>query len=141
VAKRVILVIDDEPLILRLVKVNLERAGYAVETAADGIEALRELQAGSSRPDLILLDAILPYKDGFEVLSDLKADLSLDSIPVIMMTARSRDADIIEGHARGAARYLLKPVEPNELLAAVREQLGEAEAPIQREEGRGKREE
>lgn len=123
-AKKVILIVDDEPLIVRLVQVNLERAGYGIQTASDGREALQRLHEATALPDLILLDGIMPYMDGFEALTQMKADPRLQAIPVVIISARSRDADILEGEDRGAIRYLSKPINPTELLAVVKEQIG-----------------
>lgn len=125
VSKRVIFIVDDEPLIVRLIQVNLERAGYATASASHGREALEMLQAMEVLPDLILLDGIMPYMDGFEALSQLKADPRLQVIPVVMTSARSRNADLLEGEERGAIRYLSKPINPTELLAVVHEQVGD----------------
>jgi CheY-like chemotaxis protein len=124
VSKRVILIVDDEPLIVRLIQVNLERAGYGVQMASNGREALQQLQEAAVLPDLILLDGIMPYMDGFEALSQIKADPRLQAIPVVMTSARSRDADLLEGENRGAIRYLAKPINPAELLAVVEEHVG-----------------
>jgi CheY-like chemotaxis protein len=116
--------VDDEPLIVRLMQVNLERAGYSTQTAADGQEAMQKLQEATTLPDLILLDGVMPYMDGFEALTQIKSDPRLQGIPVVMTSARSRDADLLEGANRGAVRYLSKPINPNELLAVVQEQAG-----------------
>ena len=124
VAKRVILIVDDEPLIVRLIQVNLERAGYSVQMASDGLEAMQMLHKADVLPDLILLDGIMPYMDGFEALTQMKADPKLQHIPVVMTSARSRDADVLEGENRGAILYLSKPINPADLLAAVQEQIG-----------------
>ncbi len=124
-SKRVILIVDDEPLIVRLMQVNLERAGYGVQMASNGLEAIQILHAPDTvRPDLILMDGIMPYMDGFEALTQIKADPGMQAIPVIMTSARSRDADILEGEQRGAIRYLAKPINPTELLTIVQEQIG-----------------
>lgn len=125
-SKQVILIVDDEPLIVRLIQVNLERAGYAVQTAANGQEALQKLEEAEILPDLILLDGIMPYMDGFEALTRIKSDPKLQDIPVVMTSARSRNADILEGEERGAVRYLSKPINPTELLTVVQEQVGDA---------------
>ncbi len=127
-AKRVILAVDDEPMITRLVSVNLERAGYEVNVAHDGYQALDALKQKEPQPDLILLDVTMPYMDGFEMLERIKADPNLKDIPVIMVTARNRDSDIVEGRARGALRYLTKPINPKELLGMVHEVLDDVEA-------------
>ena len=124
VSKRVILVVDDEPLIVRLIQVNLERAGYGVLMASNGLEAMEILRSTASLPDLILLDGIMPYMDGFEALTQIKSDAHLKNIPVVMTSARSRDADILEGENRGAVRYLAKPINPGDLLTVVRDHVG-----------------
>ena len=123
-AKRVIMIVDDEPLIVRLIQVNLERAGYGVLMAYDGEEAMQMLHKATLLPDMILMDGIMPYMDGFEALSQIKADPRLQNIPVVMTSARSRDADILESEDRGAIGYLSKPINPADLLAAVHEQIG-----------------
>ena len=126
-AKRVILTVDDEPLIVRLVQVNLLKAGYTVLTASDGLEAMQLLRKADPLPDLILLDGIMPYMDGFETLMQIKTDEKLKAIPVVMLSARSRDADILEAEQRGAVCYLPKPVNPTDLLNTIQEQIGPAE--------------
>jgi len=93
--------------------------------ASNGLEAMQHLQETSVLPDLILLDGIMPYMDGFEALTQMKADPRLQAIPVVMTSARSRDADLLEGENRGAIRYLAKPINPVELLAVVRELVGD----------------
>jgi len=124
-AKQTIFVVDDEPLIARLARVNLEHGGFHVETAHDGVEALEALQSGKVKPDLMLLDIMLPYMDGFELLARLKALPEFCSIPVIVMTARAHDKDVVMGQSIGAERYLTKPINPAELLKAVRSVLEE----------------
>ncbi|MCW3056027.1 MAG: Response regulator consisting of a CheY-like receiver domain and a winged-helix DNA-binding domain [Chthonomonadales bacterium] len=125
VSKPVILIVDDEALIVRLIQVNLERAGYGVQMATNGLEAMQHLHEAAVLPDLILLDGIMPYMDGFEALTQMKADPRLQTIPVVMTSARSRNADILEGENRGAILYLAKPINPTELLAVVRELVGD----------------
>ena len=118
-AKQMIYVVDDEPLITRLAQINLERAGYTVQMAHDGVQALAALQQKQVQPDLILLDVMMPYMDGFELLTKIQADEELKEIPVIFMTARSRDDDMIAGQHLGAVQYLTKPINPSELLGFV----------------------
>jgi two-component system, OmpR family, alkaline phosphatase synthesis response regulator PhoP len=115
-AKR-ILVVDDERHIVRLVQVNLERAGYEILTAYDGIEALDKVKTES--PDMVVLDVMMPRMDGFEVLKHLQADPRYQNIPVIMLTAKAQDADIFKGWASGVSSYLTKPFNPRELLVFV----------------------
>jgi two-component system alkaline phosphatase synthesis response regulator PhoP/two-component system response regulator VicR len=112
-----ILVVDDERHIVRLVQVNLERAGYEILTAYDGVEALEKVKSES--PDMVVLDVMMPRMDGFEVLKNLQADPSYQNIPVIMLTAKAQDADIFKGWASGVSSYLTKPFNPRELLVFV----------------------
>ena len=114
---KTVLVVDDERHIVRLVQVNLERAGYEVTTAYDGIEALEAVQA--EIPDMIILDVMMPRMDGFEALKKLRADDKSKEIPVIMLTAKAQDADIFKGWSSGVDSYLTKPFNPRELLAFV----------------------
>jgi len=113
-----ILVVDDERHIVRLVQVNLERTGYQVVTAFDGKEALKKVE--SDKPDLIVLDVMMPHMDGFEVLKRLKADDKTKNIPVVMLTAKAQDADVFRGWASGVDCYLTKPFNPIELLTFVK---------------------
>ncbi len=115
-AKR-ILVVDDERHIVRLVEVNLARAGYEVITAFDGIEALEKVE--QEMPDMIVLDVMMPRMDGFEVLKNLQAEPKYKDIPVIMLTAKAQDADIFKGWQSGVSSYLTKPFNPKELLVFV----------------------
>ena len=114
---KTILIADDEQNIIRLVQMNLERHGYKVVTAADGREALQQLAV--MHPDLVVLDVMMPYVDGFEVLKRMKEDPLTNDIPVIMLTVKAQDADVFEAEARGADVYLTKPINPNELIAFV----------------------
>jgi len=112
-----ILVVDDERHIVRLVEVNLTRAGYDVLTAYDGVEALEKVK--EDEPDMIVLDVMMPRMDGFEVLKRLQADPDTQDIPVIMLTAKAQDADIFRGWSSGVSSYLTKPFNPRELLTFV----------------------
>jgi two-component system KDP operon response regulator KdpE len=112
--KRLILVIDDEPAIVRLVRAGLQAEGYAVITATRGEEGLVQLE--DHNPDLILLDLMMPGMDGFETLRRIRAQ---SKVPVIMLTARAGDADKVRGLQSGADDYLTKPFNPDELAARV----------------------
>jgi len=101
---------------------NLKRGGFSVGTAMDGIEALKK--ARSLRPDLILLDLMLPELDGFAVCEILRRDTTLASVPIIMLTALSGQLSRISGLGSGANRYLTKPFSPRSLLESVEELLG-----------------
>src|ERR1041384_518089 len=113
-----ILAVDDERHIVRLVEVNRARAGYQVVTAFDGREALTKVE--SEKPDLVVLDVMMPYMDGFEVLRNLKANPVTAEIPVIMLTAKAQDADVFRGWQSGVDCYLTKPFNPMELLTFVK---------------------
>src|SRR5687767_8075495 len=107
--KHLILVVDDEPPIVRLVRSKLLADGYSVETAGSGEEAIAFLD--HERPDLIILDLMMPGIDGFETLRRVRAK---SQVPVILLTARSGDADVSRGFHSGADDYLTKPFNPDE---------------------------
>ncbi|HXF82869.1 MAG TPA: response regulator transcription factor [bacterium] len=110
-----ILVVDDEPHIVELVKYNLSQAGYAVVTAYDGAEALARLR--ESRPDLVILDLMLPYVDGLEVCRRIRAQ---SAVPILMLTAKGGELERVAGLEIGADDYVTKPFSPRELVARVR---------------------
>lgn len=112
-----ILVCDDERHIVRLIQVNLEKQGYQVVTAYDGKEGLEKVKA--EKPDLLVLDVMMPYMDGFEVLKTLRREPETESLPVIMLTAKAQDKDVFEGYHYGADMYLTKPFNPMELVSFV----------------------
>ena len=114
-----VLAVDDDPVIQRLLQVNLEMEGYEVETASDGIEALEK--ARSFAPHLVLLDVMMPRKDGWQVCAEMRDDPELGSIPVIFLSARAQDADIQKGTDLGVAAYVTKPFDPIDLLELVAE--------------------
>ncbi len=113
-----ILAVDDEKHILRLVQINLEKAGYEVATGSNGQEALDKTR--DFMPDLIVMDVMMPIMDGFEALQKLKEDPFTSDIPVIMLTAKAQDADVFHGWQSGADLYLTKPFNPLELLTFVK---------------------
>lgn len=116
--KKKILVVDDEEDILELVRYNLSREGYDVVCASTGEEGLKA--AKKVLPDLIVLDLMLPGIDGLEVARLLKADGVMKNIPVIMLTARGEEADIVTGLELGADDYITKPFSPRVMTARVR---------------------
>lgn len=118
---RTVLVVDDDPQIVRVVEINLTQEGYQIRTAGDGEAALAAVR--EERPDLVILDVTMPRMDGFEALKRLKADPALADIPVIMLTARAEDEEVFEGYGTGAKWYLTKPFEPGELRRVVRQVL------------------
>jgi two-component system alkaline phosphatase synthesis response regulator PhoP/two-component system response regulator VicR len=109
-----VLAVDDEPNILRLIQINLERAGYQVETAQNGAMALEKIR--ESRPDLLVSDVMMPEMDGFELLANIRRDPTLMDLPVIMLTAKAQDRDVLTGYQHGADMYLTKPFNPMELI-------------------------
>ncbi len=119
-----ILAVDDSPTIAEMIKSILVGAGYDVITASDGKEAL-EL-ARTSDAKLIVLDVMLPKLDGYRVCRLLKFDRKYKDIPIIMLTAKSEEASMQVGMRTGADLYLTKPIEPEQLLAAVESQLAKA---------------
>jgi len=100
------------------VQVNLERAGYIVVTAFDGKEALEKV--ASEQPDLVVLDVMMPYLDGFGVLQELRKNGATRDLPVIMLTAKAQDADVFRGWQSGVDCYLTKPFNPMELISFVK---------------------
>ena len=117
-AKERILVVDDEEDILELVRFNLAREGYDTICATSGEEALGIAQ--KERPDLLILDLMLPGIDGLEVTKILKNDVKTKDIPIIMLTAKGEEADIVTGLELGADDYVTKPFSPRVLVARVR---------------------
>ena len=112
-----ILVVDDEPPIVDLVRFTLEDADVRVVEASDGAEAL--VVAKRTIPDLVLLDVHMPHLDGFEVCRQLRSEPALARIPIVMLTASGQEADRARGRAAGADEYLTKPFSPLALLALV----------------------
>jgi len=113
-----ILVVDDDRDIVRLVRSYLEKAGYQVLTAYDGESALRLLR--SEKPQLLILDLMLPDRDGWDVARLVRADSNIAATPIIMLTARVEDNDKIVGLEIGADDYITKPFNPREVVARVR---------------------
>ena len=113
-----ILVVDDDKQIVRLVQSYLERAGFLVLTAYDGETALHAIRR--ERPDLIILDLMLPNRDGWEITRLIRGEPGLASLPIIMLTARVEDTDKIVGLELGADDYIPKPFNPHEVIARVR---------------------
>lgn len=110
-----ILICDDDPLLVDLLEYRLAARGYAVTIAEDGGKALRRLQ--EMQPDAILLDAMMPVIDGYEVLRKIRENPATAQVPVIMLTARKQEQDIVTALALGASDYLVKPFIPEELVA------------------------
>lgn len=113
-----ILVVDDEPGIVDIAKANLEGYGYSVIAAYDGVEALRLIK--SEKPDLVVLDILMPEIDGWDVLEEIESQPEFSGIPVIMLTARASDEDVLRGLETGAVEYMTKPFYPQDLVAVIK---------------------
>ena len=110
----VILLVDDEERILNFLKTKLKMLSYEVILASNGVEALEQVQG--QEPDLVVLDVMMPKKDGFETLKELR---TFSPVPVIMLSARGDDSDRIKGLGLGADDYIAKPFNPDELVARI----------------------
>ena len=117
-ARETILIIDDEEDILELVRYNLAREGYNIRMASSGEQALRMIR--QELPDLVLLDLMLPNIDGLEVCKRMKSDPDTAGVPVVMLTAKGAEADIVTGLELGATDYITKPFSPRILTARVK---------------------
>ncbi len=112
-----LLVVDDDPVIVKLLQVNFEMEGYNVLTANDGVEGLEKARA--ERPDVVILDIMMPKLDGYQTCTALKSDDSTKGIPVVFLSAKAQQSDIDKGKAAGVADYLTKPFDPNDLIEVV----------------------
>lgn len=119
---RKILVADDEPNIVISIEYLLKREGYTVVVAGDGQEALEAI--ARERPDLVLLDVMMPRKTGFEVCQAVRANDDLQGTRILMLTAKGRDTDVAKGLALGADAYMTKPFSTPELVQKVADMLG-----------------
>lgn len=117
--KKKILVVDDDQNIVKLVKFNLDRAGYQTFAAFNGREAL--IQIPRIWPDMLVLDFVMPQMNGLETLKHLRASAKTRNLPVIMLTAQTSDKDLFKGYSFGADLYLTKPVNPALLLSYVKQ--------------------
>src|SRR5262245_19554389 len=116
--KKSVLVVDDEPDILELVRYNLEKEGFSVETVSSGAEGLE--RAKTARPDLMVLDLMLPGMSGLEVCRCLKQDSKTRELPIVMLTAKGEESDVVQGLELGADDYVIKPFSPRILIARLR---------------------
>ena len=116
-----ILIVDDQPINIKIVQRRIERAGMDVLAAYNGEDCLRVVE--EQRPDIILLDVIMPGMDGFETCQRLKANPETADIPIIFITAKSAKEDVLAGLDTGAVDYITKPLELDETLARIRTQL------------------
>ena len=114
-----VLVVDDDPVIVRLLQVNFEMEGYDVLTAGDGAEAIDQVRAGN--PDVVVCDIMMPKLNGLEVVERLQADEATADIPVILLSAKAQTSEIERGLEAGAADYVTKPFDPLELIERVQQ--------------------
>lgn len=111
------LVVDDDPVIQKLLQVNFEMEGYTVLTASDGVEGVERARADN--PDIIICDIMMPRMDGLEVTKTLKADPATAKIPILLLSAKAQQADVAAGENSGADAYVTKPFDPLDLLQRV----------------------
>lgn len=119
--RRTILVVDDDPHLRELVRFSLEQKGYAVRVGGTGADAVNMAQETS--PDLIILDGNMPVMDGLDALKKLRTNKKTEKIPVIMLTMRSHQVDMISGYRFGAQEYLTKPIAIEQLMVSVKKLL------------------
>ena len=118
-----ILLVDDENDLRSIVALRLRKAGFEVEEAIHGADALEKLEKGA-KPDLVILDVMMPVMDGFETCQKIRETRDHASVPILFLTARSEDWDMLTGYSKGCDNYLLKPLEFDKLLAEIRRILG-----------------
>ncbi|ARE38383.1 Response regulator [Rhodovulum sp. P5] len=114
-----VLLIEDEPNIIEAIRFILQREGWAVDTHSDGKTAFSRVN--ETRPDIVILDVMLPGRSGFDILRDIRADHSLAGLPVLMLTAKGQVKDREMAERIGASRFMAKPFSNTEVLASVRE--------------------
>ena len=119
-----VLVIDDDPVIVELLRVNFEIEGFEVISAGDGREGFERVR--SDRPDLVLSDIMMPRYDGLQLLTQLKADPATRGLPVILLSAKAQNAEVQQGLDLGADDYVTKPFDPLELIDRVNAVLAKA---------------
>ena len=112
-----ILLVDDEPDIVEFLKYNLEQNGYDVIVGHDGLQALKKL---SENPELIILDIMMPYLDGYEVYNKIRENKNFTDVPIIFLTAKSGETDEIKSLELGASDFIQKPISPKKLIARVK---------------------
>jgi two-component system alkaline phosphatase synthesis response regulator PhoP len=114
-----VLVVEDDAHIAHLLEFLLQRAGYRVEVARDGRAAQAYLQSHPA-PAIVLLDVMLPFIDGIQLVAQMRIQPGWDSVPVVMLTAKAQERDIVRALDAGASDYIVKPFQPDELLARLR---------------------
>jgi len=119
-----ILIVDDEEIIRKFLRINLVKLGHEVREAMDGVQALDQL--GKDNYDLVICDILMPNKNGWEVLKEVRSNPKTKDIPVIFLTAKNEDADMFKGYELGANYYMTKPFTKSQLLFGLKLMFGEA---------------
>ncbi len=118
-----ILIVDDEEIIRKFLRINLLKLGYEVKEAMDGVQALEQL--GKDTYDLLISDVLMPNKNGWEVLKAVRSNPKTKDLPVILLTAKNEDADMFQGYELGANYYMTKPFTKDQLLYGLKMMFGE----------------
>ncbi len=121
--KKKILIVDDEEVIRKFLKIHLDKLGYEVTEAADGVQALEAL--GKDEFNLLICDVLMPKKDGWEVIREMKENPKTKAIPVIVLTAKNEDSDMFKGYDLGANYYMTKPFTKAQLIYGLKLMFGE----------------
>ena len=125
---RKILIVDDEEVIRKFLRIHLVKLGYEVAEAADGVQALEQM--GKEDFDLLICDILMPKKDGWEVIREMKSNPRTESIPVIVLTAKNEDSDMFKGYNLGANYYMTKPFTKAQLIYGLKLMFGETSEEI-----------
>ena len=119
-AGRTAVVVEDDQIIVMLLEHMLSRRGFQVQTARDGRQALNFMETLPMPPELVLLDVMLPYLDGFELIRKIRQHATWKEVPIIMLTSKSQEQNIVRALDTGANDYMVKPFRPEELMARIR---------------------
>jgi len=126
--KRKVLIVDDEEVIRKFLRIHLDKLGYEVKEAADGEQAIEEL--GKDDFDLLICDILMPKKDGWEVIKEVKSNSKTKHLPVIVLTAKNEDSDMFKGYDLGASYYMTKPFTKAQLIYGLRLMFNETQQEI-----------
>jgi two-component system alkaline phosphatase synthesis response regulator PhoP/two-component system response regulator VicR len=118
-----VLIVDDEEIIRKFLRINLLKLGYEVKEAMDGVQALEQL--GKDTYDLLISDVLMPNKNGWELLKAIRSNPKTKDLPVILLTAKNEDADMFQGYELGANYYMTKPFTKDQLLFGLKMMFGE----------------
>jgi two-component system alkaline phosphatase synthesis response regulator PhoP/two-component system response regulator VicR len=118
-----VLIVDDEEIIRKFLRINLLKLGYEVKEAMDGVQALEQL--GKDTYDLLISDVLMPNKNGWELLKAVRSNPKTKDLPVILLTAKNEDADMFQGYELGANYYMTKPFTKDQLLFGLKMMFGE----------------